>query len=87
MSANRIKHMRVPLATLSLLLTGCAAMTNGSDRANEAVAAAQSRSRTIISAAAAVPATTKESNVDDGRVKLLPGKFIPTRPVAVAANT
>lgn len=86
MSANRMKHIRLPLATLSVLLTGCAAMTNGSDRANDAVAAAHTRSRSIISAAAAGPATTKDSNVDDGRVRLLPGKFIPTRPVAAAAS-
>lgn len=86
MSANRMKHAGLPLAALSVLLTGCATMTNGSDRANDAVAAAQSRSRTVLGAAAAGPVATKDSNFDDGRVKLLPGKFIPTRPVAPAAS-
>lgn len=86
MSAKHLARMRLPMASLSVLLTGCAALTNGSDRANDAVAAAQSRSRTIISAAAVAATPAKDTNADDGRVKLLPGKFIPTRPVAAAST-
>lgn len=79
--------MRAGVVAISAMLAGCAAMTNGADQARTVFGNVETRSAEVLKAAAALtnPAS-RPVEVDDGRVKLLPGKFIPTQRMAALST-
>lgn len=84
MSARVVPRAPAAIALACMLLCGCAELTQGSRRASDAFEGAQTRSRQVVGTATA--SGKKSGEIENGRVRLLAGKYIPTQPVAAAES-